>query len=524
VCRLLEEPLDPGARAEALLDLGRMRVMAGDPEALAPFEEARAVGSGPEVTARALHGLGQAHFALGHAADAGAAFREAIALTAPDSALGREVRAHLVSLAAVDPTLRKDAVRIAGEVATRRGRLEVPDRAVLAALSVQQVFALQPHEHARASATRALGDGELLAAESADGMNWTLANAALTWSDDLVGAIAQTTAAIADARRRGSVTGFATASYCRATPHFWAGRLTDASADAQQALDGRRYGWAMYVAPAAAVLAWALVERDDPDGAEAAIGPVIATLDQMTPQFAAYALHARGRIRAARADHAGALADHLAAGERVATPNPALFPWRSEAALAALALGDVEQALRLATEETGFARQFGAPRALGIALRAQGLAAGGEHGRELLGEAVATLDSSPAELERVRALTDLGAAWGAAGEIKRARAILRRALDQADRIGARAIAARARAELVKTGARPRRAQLTGVAALTPAEKRTAELAAQGLSNREVAEALFVTLKTVEWHLRHAYLKLGITGRAQLGDALAADRS
>lgn len=521
LARLLAEPLDDERRAGTLLDLGRVRLMSGDPEALAAFDEARALGAGGDVAVRALHGLGQALFALGRAGDAAQALRDGLAAAGDGSPVARELRAQFVALSVIEPSLRPEALAHAGDVARLRGPLDVPDRAVLATLAAQQVFALEPYEGAREIARRALGDGELIAAETSDGLNWVHANAALTWTDDLDGAIEQTSAAIADARRRGSVTGFATASYARATPHLWAGRLADASADAQQALDGQRHGWAMYVAPAAAVLAAALVEQDDLAGAEAALAPVLAELDRTAPPFAAYALHARGRLRAARGDHAGALADHLAAGERVATPNPALFPWRSAAALAALALGDRDRAAELAAEEVRHATAFGAPRSLGVALRAQGLVAGGERGLDLLERAVAELERSPATLERVRALTDLGGAWRAHGDVERARPILRRALDQADRCGARAIAARARAELVKTGARPRRAQITGVGALTPAERRTAELAAQGLSNREVAEALFVTMKTVEWHLRHAYAKLGISGRPELAAALAA---
>jgi DNA-binding CsgD family transcriptional regulator len=520
LARALEEPLERDARVLTLLDLGRARLMSGDPEALAPFEEARTLGADPQVAARALLGLGEALFALGRTGDAADAFHAGLDVAGHDTQVARELRAKVVGLSVVEPGLRPEALRYATDVARLRGPLTVPDRAVLATLAVQQVFTLQPHELARDVAGRALGDGELIAAESSDGLTWMQANAVLTWSDDLVGAIAQSTAAVSDARRRGSVTGFATASYCRATPHFWSGRLDDASADAQQALDGRRFGWAMYVAPAAAVLAWSLVEQDDLDGADAALAPVLGTLDTVLPQFAAYALHARGRLHAARGDHAGALADHLAAGERLTTPNPALFPWRSAAAVAAWQLGQRDRAAELAAEETAHAERFGAPRSLGIALRAQGLVAGGEEGLGFLTRAVDVLDRSPAALERVRALTDLGAAWRDAGDQPRARDILRRALDQADRLGARAIAARARAAIVKAGARPRRAQITGLAALTPAERRTAELAAQGLSNREIAEALFVTMKTVEWHLRHAYAKLGISGRPELGPALA----
>jgi DNA-binding CsgD family transcriptional regulator len=98
--------------------------------------------------------------------------------------------------------------------------------------------------------------------------------------------------------------------------------------------------------------------------------------------------------------------------------------------------------------------------------------------------------------------------------------MLREALDVADRCGALRLARRAREDLVATGARPRRLALRGRDALTPSERRVAQLAADGLGNREIAQALFVTARTVEGHLTHAYMKLDISSRDQLPAALA----
>jgi DNA-binding CsgD family transcriptional regulator len=93
---------------------------------------------------------------------------------------------------------------------------------------------------------------------------------------------------------------------------------------------------------------------------------------------------------------------------------------------------------------------------------------------------------------------------------------LREGLDSAVRCGAEVLAQRARDELLATGAQLRRERLTGPDSLTPSERRVAQLAAQGRSNPEIAQALFLTRRTVETHLTHAYLKLGISSR----DALA----
>jgi DNA-binding CsgD family transcriptional regulator len=125
--------------------------------------------------------------------------------------------------------------------------------------------------------------------------------------------------------------------------------------------------------------------------------------------------------------------------------------------------------------------------------------------------------SSPLEL--ARALSDYGAALRRAGRRVQARAHLERALDLAHRLGARRIAAQARAELIAAGAKPRRDAITGRDALTAGELRVARLAAEGMTNREIAQALFITTMTAKAHLSRVYRKLEITRRGQLADAL-----
>ena len=134
------------------------------------------------------------------------------------------------------------------------------------------------------------------------------------------------------------------------------------------------------------------------------------------------------------------------------------------------------------------------------------------------------LSDSPALLERARSLTELGAALRRANRRKEARELLADGLELGERCSATVLAERARAELVATGARPRRAVRSGEAALTPSERRVAQLAAAGHTNRDIAQALFVTPKTIEVHLSHAYQKLGIRSRSQLPGALATGTS
>src|SRR5262249_19628441 len=161
------------------------------------------------------------------------------------------------------------------------------------------------------------------------------------------------------------------------------------------------------------------------------------------------------------------------------------------------------------------ARRWGTPGAIGSALRACGLVAPPGEGLVLLREAVAELARSPRRLEHARGLADLGAGLRRRGERAPARQPPREALHLAQACGGLALATQAREELRATGVRVRRDARAGVDSLTPSERRIVERAAAGASNREIAQALFVTVKTVEMHLGHAYRKLGISSRNEL---------
>jgi DNA-binding CsgD family transcriptional regulator len=111
----------------------------------------------------------------------------------------------------------------------------------------------------------------------------------------------------------------------------------------------------------------------------------------------------------------------------------------------------------------------------------------------------------------------------ATGRRAEARAMLREALDVAHRAGAAPLADLAEAELRATGAKPRRVALSGVEALTASERRVAELAGDGLTNREIAQALFVTMRTVEGHLTRVFAKLALSSRDELPEVLRTPR-
>ncbi len=184
-------------------------------------------------------------------------------------------------------------------------------------------------------------------------------------------------------------------------------------------------------------------------------------------------------------------------------------------------LGDRDRALEIAGEALARAERTDVLHLRIRARRVLGLCEQGTRGLRSLRAAVRLGSDAPPRLETMRALVDLGAALRRENRRSDAREPLERAADMASRGGAVALSQRARVELAAAGARPRRdALLSGPGSLTPSERRIAELAATGQSNREIAQALFVTPKTVEYHLRNAYRKLDIQTRGELAGVLS----
>jgi DNA-binding CsgD family transcriptional regulator/Flp pilus assembly protein TadD len=271
-------------------------------------------------------------------------------------------------------------------------------------------------------------------------------------------------------------------------------------------------------------LADVLTNRGDIDEAEATLAELGVPEDVPHSAHMIFFLGARGWARLARRDHEAAISDFVELGRIMETfgiRNPAVLAWRSHLALAYLGIGRRDEARELAREEIELARAWRAPRPIGVALRALGLVQGGKDGIATLRESLQVLEPSSAKLERARTLVELGAALRRANERSEARELLRRGLDLAVRSGSQPLVDQAQTELAATGARPRKLVLSGAESLTPSERRVAEMAAENMTNKEIAQALFVTTKTVEVHLSNVYRKLGIGSRAQLGDALGA---
>jgi DNA-binding NarL/FixJ family response regulator len=362
-----------------------------------------------------------------------------------------------------------------------------------------------------------LDSGALVAEE--DSLAGTIANISLIANDQLDAVRRRCDAVIETARPRGWLIALAHGSQLRAMAFTRAGRARDAEADARLAFD-----YKLPVTPRPTmlyplhILLDALIELDQLETAETALAAAGVGELPAGVLGAPMVLQSRGRLRLAQQRPADAYADLLDAAARwreLGCCHPVLASWRVEATEALVRLGDGAGARRLAEEQLDLADCLGTPGARGAALRAMARTAPADQRTALLEQAASLLSGSPATLEHARALVDLGAALRRANRRREAREPLSRALDLAQRGGLRLLGRRARNELRAAGARPRRDLLTGPGALTPAEHRVAGLAAAGHSNREIAEQLYITLRTVETHLTHAFQKLGITARTDL---------
>jgi DNA-binding CsgD family transcriptional regulator len=368
-------------------------------------------------------------------------------------------------------------------------------------------------------AMAALADGALIADDPSLMMPSIVASIlALAGRDE---ALAVWEAAIAQGHRGGSKLALSGLYVSQAGAWLARGQLEEAedtlrrANDAAEPLHSATAEWAY----GSAFMAQVLIERGDIAGAR----ELLSRQPPMPPGADADGLSRRAEtellLAERRWDEALAAADRYRDTLRDRIVNPAWAPWRSLRAEALIGLQRRDEAVELLEQELGWARRWGAPGAVSQALRLLAMAEPGDR-LDVLEEAAATSEDSSAQLVHAKALIALGSALRRARKPSVARDPLRRGLELAARCGATPLAKRARTELYAAGGRPRRDALTGPDSLTPSERRVAALAAEGQANRDIAQALFVTPKTVEFHLTCVYRKLGISTRAGLIDAMA----
>jgi DNA-binding CsgD family transcriptional regulator/tetratricopeptide (TPR) repeat protein len=522
--RALREQPEAPTRAKILLDLG----FAEASEALGGADrmrEALASASDPQLRAAIGLALGRTIGLGGRHAEAVEVFERALREPHEDGELQLRLRAELAGHclhAAEKLPLGFEMLAAVDTDATPAAPAERLLR-VMAAFALISAGRISS-AGAREIAIEAAGDRGPFE-EHGSSLVFFIAET-LVFADYLEDATAMLDELIAEARARGSRPGVALASAFRAQAALRRGAVAEAETDGRTAFEVVDPEVLGYCRPyALSFFIDALVERDALEEADELLGMVGPSAQW--PQLWQFGLliGSRGRLRLAEGRAAEAAEDLLACGERLSPwrpRNPGSVPWRSDAAVALAASGERTEAKKLVEWELGHARALSAPRAIGAALRAAGVVEGGPGGIELLRQAVAELEGSGAPLEQARALVDLGAMIRRSGSRADARVPLQRGIELARCCGAKAVARRGSDELSATGTSVRPA-LGGVESLTASELRVARMAAEGRTNREIAQALFVSLRTVETHLTHTYQKLDIS-RAELGAALDGERA
>ncbi len=497
--------------------LARALLAVADPAALEALREWLVLAHSPAERVAAARALAMGLiYAMRIREACGVLERASAEVRATDPGLSEELDAEMLRVMLFDPALQEARVARLNRLPQGRAASEVAYRMGLVELAIERHGVCAPAVEAAGLVERALAGGVLM----------SRAPAAYASALSLLIQLGRTAIArthlrdgIGVARARGDVVELAVRLSLLAEAHRREGDLVGAEADARTALDLTAD---LPVGPPfmAATLLEALVDRGEVSAAEIELRRLKLTGELPDVLTRGLLLYARARVRVGAGALRLGLEDLLLAGadvKRFRSDTPAAFPWRGAAAEVLLDLGEHARALTLSDEQLRMAEDIGSPEVLGPALRVRGKVVSGKEGRSLLERAVELLERSAARLEHAKAVADLATSTRQEST-ERTRELLGVALARAEELGAEGLSARARDELVDTGARPRRSA-RGRAALTPSERRIGDLAAQGLSNREIAETLVLATKTVETHLGSAYRKLGIRSRAELAPAL-----
>jgi DNA-binding CsgD family transcriptional regulator len=523
--RALAEPPSPGSRGGVLLELGSAELRLGAPDGVTHLTEAVALSRNPEQLTTAVRRLAIGLTISRRAEDAVTAIEAAIDIVRPadpESALLLEgeiwTHASLDTRARAARRLERHADGLDGSTPGQR--------LVLASYACARASTSDTAQEAAAALQGALADGRIVGDQQEGvvglGLSFDLA-LGLIAADALDVADIYLEQTLVSARAQAAIPVVAYLTGRRGLLALRRGAVAAAEADGRTALELLTLHQIPLGIPfALGLVIQALVEGGDLDAAEQELRD--GGFDGAIPPgpTSNFLLEARGQLRLAQDRTGDGVADLVEFGrrdEQWALANPRASRWRSHAALGLAAIGASDDARRIARDDLARARRWGAPRGVGVALRAVALTDGDADPTIPLAEAVAVLERSPARLEHARALTDHGAALRRANRRIEGRTALEQALDLAVRCNAGALAERARAELDAAGGRSGRTDVSGIGALTASERRVAELAADGQSNPEIAQALYVTRKTVETHLGHVYRKLGIAGRGKLAGAL-----
>jgi DNA-binding CsgD family transcriptional regulator len=520
--RALEEGPTIDVRGALLRELGTAEARLGRPEALTHLEEAASSPVSVDEACAATRELALAVASKGAMDEAARILdRGVTALADTDREQSLLLLGELAAFGQLDVTwTRRVAERLAQVGPTLQGR-SPGERLVLASYAYARSNEDADTAEIALLAERALHDGALLDEQTADAPAFYLNIYALFRADRPDDADRWLTAALDDARQRGSLLGMSIGMAVRGQLRWLRGQLLDAEADARVSMDAQlEAGWASVLPLTAHVIGECLLERGEPAAAlEVFAGSgLLGPMPEM--HMFRWAQATRGRIRIASGEVDQGIADlEDAERESMGTRTGLGLLWRSDVAVALARGGRRERARELAAEQLALTGAAGVPHFHGVALRTLGMVSDGVEARGLLGESVAVLEPTYARLDLARTFVELGAHLRRDGSPAAAREPLQRGYELALACGSMVLAAQAAAELAAAGVRMRRQSINGVDSLTPSERRVAEMAASGMSNPEIAQTLFLTRKTIEMHLGRAYRKLAIAGRAELAGAL-----
>ena len=516
---LAEGPADRD-RPQLLFELGLAEALTEGPPAAEHLEAAYAGLRDPLTRVIAAHVLGRLLLFMGRAKDAADLARRAADEAEPempDTALAlRAFEYSTILFDAVDPA-RWEELKPFRELPLDGG----PGQMMMAgAAAVAWAYQGEPDSEKCAElALASLADGQLTATDNGF-LNMSPLLALVVADRDEV--MDEWEKALADARQRGSLFAISGINMWRGYTHLYRGELAEAEASLRTAYDEfQRWQYGGNAnAYCAGFLALTRLARGDIDGAwrELALGEDPGDRSD----GARFWWEARTALLSAsgRNEEAIRATEKLETDFFVGTANPAVSRWRTHRAEVLDRLGRKDEALEVVKDEIARAEGWGAPGTIGPPLRMRGTLRGPE-GIEDLQASVEILERSTAKRELAKSLASLGTALRLARKPTDAREPLGRALELATACSADGLVEHVRSELHATGARPRREALSGVESLTPSERRVASLATEGLTNREIAQSLYVTPKTVEVHLSNTYRKLDIRSRRELTAALVS---
>jgi DNA-binding CsgD family transcriptional regulator len=513
--RALREPPAEGDRPEILLDLGIAETRVGSEEGLGHLNDAAEQG-GRVVRARAM--VARAGASIYRQRDVEVIDELRHLLDEPEGFephLVCRIECGLLNLLPYEDALQSEyAQRI--EAGAEAGRA-----AGIAHLAYKRASGGAGKDEVVALARRALTPARITEEFEMSSSAPYYAIEAL----NLVEAASESATALRDARaasqRSGSPLTQAWFTHAETAWQQYFGSLAEAVAELQATLetlestDARRGAMGLIAA-----LASSLTDQGRLDEAEAflaGIAPIDDPNGSMVslPTIIGRVHLGRGRLEEALEQFDRQLAFERARGWRISPREHT----RTHRVAALAGLGRADEAQEAATEELAFALDRGVAGHEARARLALAALLERDEALEELERAVEAARRSPSRLVQAEALGALGAAQRRGNHRAEARETLREAREAAHLCGATGLEERIHEELVVAGARPQRIALAGIDSLTAAERRVAELAAQGMRNREIAETLFVTLKTVEVHLGRSYSKLDIRGRSQLARAL-----